>query len=997
MTMDRFAGLEEKTGEVGRQIFSMIGDQVPSLFDKKRWTGKLMEWAMKDEQVKVQLFRFVDVLPCLKSDDMVLRVLSEYFDDPDQTPILRGIGLMSRRGFFPRVAGRFIRKNVETLARQFIAGADPDDAWPTLDALRNQGLAVSVDLLGEEVLSQNEAAIYAQRYIDLLDAMSRRVRQWQTVPILDNDGSGAIPRLDVSVKVSSFSCRLEPMDWEHSVNDTVGSLQPLMDAAKERDVAVTFDMESYYFKDLVIAIVKRLLAGYTGGPHAGIALQAYLKESREDLMDLVSWAKKHRRRLGVRLTKGAYWDYETVVNRQRGWPVPVLMEKGQTDARFEELTRTLLENAAHVRPALATHNIRSICHAIATADTLNVPKEALEFQMIYGMAEPIRSALQKMGYRVRVYAPIGQLIPGMAYLIRRLLENTSNESFLRKSFSEGTSAEELTRPPRTGVSEEPQGLETRSFVNEPLTDFSKAENRDRMRDALVQVRKAMGRTYPLVIGKDEVRSERLIRSINPSRPSEVVGSVSAANQSHADEAVEKARTAWATWRRTPVADRAHYLFSAAAIMLKRKYELAALQVYEVGKNWIEADADVAEAIDFLEYYGKEMIKIGSPQVLGGYPGEENVSVYEPRGVGVVIAPWNFPLAIATGMVSAGIVTGNCIVFKPSSLSPVIGWELFDAFRKAGLPQGVLQFLPGSGEEIGDRLVSHPDVDFVAFTGSRDVGLRIVQLAGQTVGDQRNVKKVIAEMGGKNAIIVDDTADLDAAIKGVTESALGFQGQKCSACSRVIVVGAVYDEFCARLKQAMTSVSIGPPDDPHYDMGPVIDETALRKMRHFRELGKTCGREVLAVETRSDGYYVGPVIFADVDPHSALAQEEIFGPIVSVMHAKDIDEALRIANNTRYALTGGVFSRSPGNIRKVEAEFRVGNLYINRKITGALVGRQPFGGFGMSGIGSKAGGPDYLLQFVHARCVSENTLRRGFAPRPQARPQERNRNNPAGSS
>ena len=978
--MERYAGIEEKTRDVGRQIFSMMGDEVPSLFDKKRWTGKIMEWAMKDEQVKVQLFRFVDVLPCLKTDDMVLRLLTEYFDDPDQTPILRGIGLMSKRGFFPRVAGRLIRKNVENLARQFIAGADPEDAWPMLDDLRKQGLAISVDLLGEEVLSEREAAVYARRYIDLLDAVSQRVRNWPAAPILETDHFGAMPRLDVSVKVSSFSCRLDPLDWDWSVRETVANLMPLAMAAKERGVAITFDMESYHFKDLVIAIVKTLLDQQTDGPFAGIALQAYLKETKDDLRDMLSWAKKHKRRLGIRLTKGAYWDYETVVSRQQGWPVPVLMEKAQTDAQFEELTRTLLENAEYVRPALATHNVRSICHAIATADALHLPKETLEFQVIYGMAEPIRSALQKLGYRVRVYAPIGELIPGMAYLIRRLLENTSNESFLRKSFSEGTSPDELTRPPRVSGIAEPQGVADGSFSNEPLTDFSSADNRELMKRALTKTSKNLGRTYPLIIGKNKIRFERMIRSINPSKPSETVGTVSAANQAHAEEAVKEARHVWRIWRKTSAPERARYLFSTADILRTRKYELAALQVYEVGKNWREADADVAEAIDFLEYYGREMIRVGTPQVLGDYPGEENVSLYEPRGVGVVIAPWNFPLAIATGMVSAAIVTGNSVIFKPSSLSPVIGWELVEAFRKAGLPPGVLQFLPGSGTEIGDYLVSHADVDFIAFTGSRDVGLRIVQLAGQTAADQRNVKKVIAEMGGKNAIIVDDTADLDAAIKGVAESALGFQGQKCSACSRVIVVGDMYEEFCTRLQHALASVAIGPPEDSHHVMGPVIDEHAWQKMSHYRELGKTAGRESLAVKAREDGYYVGPVLFTDVAPDSPLAQEEIFGPIVSVMHARDIDQALEMANNTQYALTGGIFSRSPAHIRKVASELRVGNLYINRKITGALVGRQPFGGFGMSGTGSKAGGPEYLPQFMHNRCITENSLRRGFAPR-----------------
>ena len=670
--MERYAGIEEKITHVGRQIFTLIGDEVPSLFDSKRWTGKLMEWAMKDEKVKVQLFRFVDVLPCLKNDDMVLRLLTEYFNDPDQTPILRGIGLISKRGFFPRIAGRFIRKNVETLARQFIAGSDPDDAWPAVDALRDQGLAISLDLLGEEVLSDGEASIYSRRYIDLLDSMSSKVKEWPVVPILENDQLGSIPKLDVSVKVSSFSCRLEPMDWDRSVAETIASLHPVMDAAKERNVAVTFDMESYYFKDLFIDIVKRLLSDYRDGPLTGLALQAYLKETKDDLINLIFWAKTNARRFGIRLTKGAYWDYETVVNCQRGWPIPVLTVKEQTDAQYEALTRILLENAQFVRPAFATHNVRTICHAIATAELLNLPKASFEFQMIYGMAEPIRSALQKMGYRVRVYAPIGELIPGMAYLIRRLLENTSNESFLRKSFAEGTSSDELTKPPLITEQTQAQSLETASFSNEPLTDFSKPRNRDAMREALQQVRKTFGKTYPLVVGKGEIRSEKVLRSINPAQPSEIVGLVSAATAALAEKAIAEARSVWGTWSRTPVEDRARCLFSAAKLMRLRKYHLAALQVYEVGKNWTEADADVAEAIDFLEYYGREMIRVGTPRTFGEYPGEENVMVYQPKGVGVVISPWNFPLAIATGMVSAAIVTGNCVVFKPSSLSPLLG-------------------------------------------------------------------------------------------------------------------------------------------------------------------------------------------------------------------------------------------------------------------------------------------------------------------------------------
>lgn len=975
--------VEDEIRKIGREIFSLMGEDVPALFDKRRWTGKIMEWVMKNEELKVPLFRFVDVLPSLKSDELAVRLLNEYFSDVEKAPLLKGLGFVSAQGFLPHLAGKLIRSNVESLARQFIAGSGPEDALPSLEKLRSDGLAVSVDLLGEEVLSNREAGAFAERYCKLLDFLAPKAGNWPEVPMLDRDHGGSIPKLDVSLKVSSFNPHLDPIDWQGSIRNTTAGLAPVLAKAEKLGASVTFDMEHRYLKDVTIGVFLNALEAHPGFAFGGIALQAYLKETKKDLVAIVEWAKKHRRKVTVRLTKGAYWDFETITAAQEGRPVPVFEEKAETDANFEELTRILLENLEHVRPAFATHNIRSISHAVATADNLGLPREAFEFQVIYGMAEPVRSALAKMGFRVRVYTPVGELIPGMAYLIRRLLENTSNESFLRKSFTEGKSPEELTEPPRPRERTAWQTGAVDRFRNEPLLDFSVPANGEGMRHALLKVKKEFGRSYPLILGKREVRTEAEIRSVNPADPAEVVGRVSYASREHAEKAVEEAAAAWPVWRRISPAERAGYLFKAAKEMRSNRFELMAIEVYEVGKAWKEADADVAEAIDFLEYYGREAIRMGTPSFLGDYPGEENICTYEPKGVGAVISPWNFPLAIPTGMVSAGIVTGNCVIFKPSSLSPITGWKLVEVFRRVGLPAGVLQFLPGAGGEVGERLVSHPRVDFVAFTGSKEVGLRIVNMAGETVEGQRNVKRVIAEMGGKNAIIVDESADLDAAVKGVLQSAFGFQGQKCSACSRVVVVGGAFDEFCNRLKEAAESLKIGPPEDPANLMGPVVDEQARKRIRHYVELGKRDGRVILLREVEGEGYYVGPVIIADPDPNSPVAREEIFGPVIAVLRAENIDAALDLVNSTPFALTGGLFSRSPANIRKVQTEFRVGNLYINRKITGALVGRQPFGGFGMSGVGSKAGGPDYLRQFTNMVCSSENTLRRGFAPKSRA--------------
>jgi RHH-type proline utilization regulon transcriptional repressor/proline dehydrogenase/delta 1-pyrroline-5-carboxylate dehydrogenase len=980
--MVRHPDIENRIKEIGSEIISSMEGEVPSFFDTRTKVTGLMEWAMRDDAFRIQLLRFIDVLPSLKDETLMVKILKEYFSDEEIVPMMMRWGLkeIPEKGVLSHLIGKVIRDIVESLARQFIVGKDPEDALETLHALRKERIAFSIDLLGEVVVSDREAEQYADRYLNLLDFLHPRVMAWEDDALLDRDHRGRIPRLDISLKVSSLYSQLDPLDWEGSLKETRGGLRPIFEKAKECDASVVIDMEHYYFKDLTIAIFQSILeeAAFQELPFTGISIQTYLKDTNEDLLKLIQWTERNERPITVRLVKGAYWDYEAVANRQKGWPVPVIASKEETDHNYEKMTCLLLEIARFIRPAFATHNIRSISHAIAAADALNIPREAIEFQMLYGMAEPIRRALEKMNLRVRVYTPIGELLPGMAYLVRRLLENISNESFLRKSFFEKTPFEELMKTPAPEKKvEKPPDYTT--FGNEPPMDFSKKENREKMTHALKRVRSQLGRKYPLFIGNEKIETGRKTHSINPARPDEIIGSVSFATEEEAEKAVEEARKVWLKWRSVPHETRAEYLFKAAREMRKMRFELTALEVLEVGKTWKEADGDVAEAIDYLEYYGREMVHMGIPQCLGDYPGEENSYLYEPKGVGVVLSPWNFPLAIPTGMISAGIVTGNCVIFKPSGLAPVTGWKIVEIFDLAGIPPGVLQFLPGSGEDVGEYLVSHPGIDFIAFTGSRDAGLRIVQLAGETLAGQRNVKRVIAEMGGKNAIIVDDTADLDEAVKGVLESALGYQGQKCSACSRVIVEGEAFDGFCRRLKDAMESIKVGNPEEPWSFMGPVVSESALAKVRHYMEIGKKEGKVLLMRRMDDQGYFVGPALFGDIHPDSRLAMDEIFGPVLTVMRAEGIDEAIDIANNSLYALTGGVFSRSPATIQKVKEEMRVGNLYINRKITGALVGRQPFGGFGLSGVGSKAGGPDYLRQFMNPKSISENTVRKGFAP------------------
>jgi 1-pyrroline-5-carboxylate dehydrogenase len=515
------------------------------------------------------------------------------------------------------------------------------------------------------------------------------------------------------------------------------------------------------------------------------------------------------------------------------------------------------------------------------------------------------------------------------------------------------------------------------FSNEPLTDFTCADNVNAFQAALDRVCAGLGRTYPLIIGGEKIYTPETFDSINPANPSQVVGRVAKATPELAARAVETAAQAFESWRTVAYEERARYLFSAAQRMRQRKHEFSALQVLEVGKSWAEADADTAEAIDFLEWYGREMLRLGPPQVTTLDPRLDAELSYIPLGVGAIIPPWNFPGAIMTGMTAAAIVTGNTAVLKPASTSPVIAAWLAEIFNdQLYLPPGVLNYLPGPGSAVGDVLVDHPKTRFIAFTGSKEVGIRIFQRAAQVQPGQVWLKRTILEMGGKDAILVDETADLEAAAAGIVSSAFGFQGQKCSACSRAIIVEAVYDRLVPMIVERTRRLQIGnPASGPAVDLGPVIDKAALTKHLQYIEIGKGEGQLLIGGERASaegEGFFLQPTVLAGIDPHARLAQEEIFGPVLAVIKARDFEDGLRIANNTEYGLTGSVYSARRDRLERARREFRAGNLYFNRKCTGAPVGLAPFGGFNMSGTDSKAGGADYLLLFTQAKVTVEPT-------------------------
>lgn len=975
---------EAKTQEIAKQLLAATRENrsfFASLRDQMRWDDKLLAWAMSNPGLRVQLFRFIDCLPALHSKPEVAAHLQEYLGDRsvELPAALKGMLNFATPDSMPgQVAATTVSTAVETLAHKYISGENIKEVLKTIERLRKNKMAFTIDLLGEAVITEAEAQSYLDRYLDLMAQLVAASKKWTPVAAIDSAEGETLSQVQVSVKLTAFYSQFDPLDAEGSEAKVSDRIRILLRRAQELGAAVHFDMEQYAYKDLTLSILQKILMEeeFRTRTDVGMTIQAYLRDSEADTKDLIAWAKERGYPLTIRLVKGAYWDQETIKAAQKDWQQPVYNDKAATDANFETITQLLLENHEYVYAAIGSHNVRSQAVAMAIAETLNIPRRRFEMQVLYGMGDKLASALVARGHRVRVYCPYGELLPGMAYLIRRLLENTANSSFLRQSL-EDRPVEELLAPP-VSKGDVPFASTHLAFVNAADTDYADMELRETAQTAFANVRQQLGKTYLPLINGEYQQTEQIIDSVNPSNYREIVGKVGLISPEQAKAAMQAAKAAFPAWRRTPVKERANILRKAAVLMEQRRAELSAWTVLEVGKPVKEADAEVSEAIDFCNYYAQEMERLEA-----GYnydiPGETNRYIYQPRGIAVVISPWNFPLAIAAGMTVAALVTGNCTLLKPAETSCVIAAKFAEILVEAGIPKGVFQYVPGKGSTVGAYLVNHPDTHLIAFTGSQEVGCRIYADAAIVQPGQKHLKRVIAEMGGKNGLIIDESADLDAAVVGVVQSAFGYSGQKCSACSRVIVLEPIYDAFVQRLIEATRSLNIGLAESPSTQVGPVIDANARDRIGEYIEQGKKEAQAVLEIPVTDTGYFVSPTIFSNVAPTATIAQEEIFGPVIAVIKVKDFNEAISVANGTNFALTGGLYSRTPSHIQQAEQEFEVGNLYINRTITGAIVARQPFGGFKMSGVGSKAGGPDYLLQFLEPRTITENIQRQGFAP------------------
>ena len=993
--------LDQEIQKAGAELFAKMKGETPGVFNKAYWEGAILEWAMKDPAFKVDMFRFVDVFPTLKTKDQVTQHIREYLlKDGRELPALISTALKAATsGLTAGIAQSTMKGQIEGMANRFIIGKDAKAALPELKKLHKDGIAFTVDLLGEGTVSEDEADVYAKRYLDLIENLTSEVAKFAPDDVIDRNHLGPIPRTNVSLKISAMFSQIDPVDTRGSVSALKARVMPLFLRAKEKNVFLNVDLETWAYHDITYDLFEEIVTSpeLRSWPHVGVVVQGYLKSSARDAERLLSIAKSRGAPITIRLVKGAYWDYETVLAKQQGWETPVFSVKADTDANYERLTRYLLENHQHLGPAFGSHNLRSLTHAMVLAKELKVPERAVEAQMLYGMAEPERTVFRALGHRVRVYAPVGELLPGMAYLVRRLLENTSNSGFLKLSHHDNVDVSKLLVRPSSSLGSLPPGEQTEKmerkpvlnrfmkgdlrtpFANCALADFTVPAQRASFQAAVDAVAKRLPIAVPVIVGGEVQKARPILPRVSPNQTSLKVADVSLATVADVDAAVSQARAAWPAWRDRPLLERAQLLEKLADLIEQDRDNMSALQCHEVGKTWKEADADVAEAVDFCRYYARLSLQELAPKKQGNIFGEDNTLSYEGRGVSVVIAPWNFPLAILCGMTTAALVAGNTIVLKPAEQSSAVAFGLAEKMKAAGFPKDVFHFLPGLGEDVGRALVAHNDVAQIAFTGSKAVGLAIVERAAQTAPGQAQVKRVVCEMGGKNAIIVDDDADLDEAVQGVLRSAFGFAGQKCSACSRVIVVESVADAFTRRLVEAAKSMTAGSGADCGTFLPPVVDEEARARLMGVIERPAPGADPLYIGPTIAGGTFVPAAVFGVKDPQHPLMQQELFGPVLAVHRVKTFDAALDVATATEFALTGAVFSRSPAHLELARRRFRVGNLYLNRGSTGALVERQPFGGFGMSGIGTKAGGPGYLLLFVDPRVVTENTMRRGFTP------------------
>jgi RHH-type proline utilization regulon transcriptional repressor/proline dehydrogenase/delta 1-pyrroline-5-carboxylate dehydrogenase len=968
--------VEARTQEIGQELARRLAEYRPRL--QERLQDRLMVWLMEDAALRTTLLRFVDVLaamPADRSGHRIASLLREYFrgDFADLPSPLRLCIKAARSSRLPdRLVAWAARRLTELMAHRFIVQSGQTNVTAVLQELDRQHRGPSFDLLGEAVVSETEAQAYGQAYLDLLDHVASQ-------PTGSQRTAGDGPGLEVSLKLSSLTSQYNPADPEGTLARVRPRFEAICRQARQRGIGVTVDAEQFAYRELGWFIFRRVMApGEPLGdwPDVGMVIQAYLEDADEHVRQVLAFARRRQAPFRVRLVKGAYWDQEVILAAQKGWPVPVYRRKGETDQAFERIIDAWLEAGSPARLAVASHNVRAHAYVKAAQDALDLPPDTVEHQTLYGTLEALSMALASMGWVTRAYIPVGELIPGMAYLVRRILENTSQAGFLTKRRLHENVAELLRRPePGAADLSYTRPAYPTGFVNTPVARLFDATERGQFARALQATRRRWGQTYPLQVGDECLETETRVPSRSPSHPQacEPVGWVYFAGAREAPQAIRLANASAPAWAARRLDERVAIGLRAADTVRQRKNDLAAWAVHEGARNWPEALADVEEAIDHIVWNALELRHMARCV-------EQR---YKPRGVVACIPPWNFPAALPAGMTSAALLAGNSVILKSAEQTPIVAQALVQAFHEAGVPRDVLIHLPGYGDTIGKVLVESPDVDMVAFTGSKAVGTWIYETVARVELTKGGIKRAVTEMGGKNAIVVFPDADMDETVLGILGSAFSHAGQKCSACSRVLVHREIFARLAQRLVEAAQSVPIGAADRPDTVVNPVIDADALDRIRSYADIARREGDVLLdLLEPGSDdGYQVGPLILRlDQDRawRGKTGQEEIFGPVLPLIPFESEAEAISIVNSTVYGLTLGIFSRRPQTIRRMLRHCEAGNIYVNRNITGSRVGIEPFGGFRLSGTGPKTGSEAYPLAFLTRREGFRTSCRRGNA-------------------
>jgi RHH-type proline utilization regulon transcriptional repressor/proline dehydrogenase/delta 1-pyrroline-5-carboxylate dehydrogenase len=957
------SAIEVRTQQLGRALLAQATRYRPGAAERiEDW---LLTHAVTDHRFRSRLLRYMDVLASLDHDTggrEAKRLAHEYFGEtfPELPRGLRWLLRMARSEQLPApVVGESARRSAEVFARRFITPPGERTVTATIEYLAAHGRVPSFDLLGEAVLSDTEAQAYIDAYLRLIAQLSRD-------PAAGLRTAGGVAALQVSLKLSSLTACFTPVDPEGSIARARPGLEAIASAARAAGIGVTVDMEQYALRDLAWEVFRRAFGPGTalgGWEDAGIVLQGYLHDAPALAEAYAGFARERGTPFQVRLVKGAYWDYETIVAAANRWLPPVHTAKGATDAQFERLVERLLA-ASGIRLAVASHNVRAHAHAEAVAEQLGLPSGAVEHQTLFRTAEGTSRALGALGWSARDYVPVGELLPGMAYLVRRVLENSSQAGFLLQSRA-GASAEELLCPPPVRpVEAVAVSAESGAFERAPAAPWHDPAFRARFEEALRSTRARWGERFGLEIAGEVLPGAREVEVRSPSYPAGApVGTVTFADDAATERAVEDTRAGQRRWAALPVPERAAILRRAAHLIEERQHELAAWVLHEGGRDRADAFAEVEEAVDYLRYYAAEAERLFA----------EHSPRIAPRGVVAVIPPWNFSLAIPCGMTAAALAAGNAVILKPAEQTPLIAHRLVAALHEAGVPRDALVCLPGDGETVGAALASHPGVAMVAFTGSRAVGTALHEAVARVDLPEGQVKALVAEMGGKNPVLVFADADLDEAIEGIVRSAFGHANQKCSAASRVLVAAPVFEALRDRLVEAARSLHVGPADDPATRVNPIIDREARARLDGAAARAREEGEVLLDLfdAPRADGgpdaaLLAGPLI-VQLSPEQALeartALDELFGPILVLVPFTTEEEAYRLANATPYGLTAGVYSRSPRTIERATRAIEAGTVYVNRPITGARVAIEPFGGMKFSGTGPKAGGADSLWAYM----------------------------------